>query len=177
MNQIWFCSDFHFGHNKDFIYKHRGFSSIEEHDEKLIENFNSKVKECDKTYFLGDFSFSNNIGKYLNRLNGKFICINGNHDKSLISYYKNTKQNKIESFIYGFLDTYINNQPITLCHFPMRFWEKSHYGAWHLHGHIHDKTDFEGKVLNVSMDNINCNPINFDELTIYMNKRPNNPLK
>ena len=41
MKKIYFSSDLHFSHNKDFIYKARGFTSIEEHDEEIIKRFNS----------------------------------------------------------------------------------------------------------------------------------------
>jgi hypothetical protein len=26
-------------------------------------------------------------------------------------------------------------QPIVLCHYAMRVWNRSHHGAWHLYGH------------------------------------------
>ena len=28
-------------------------------------------------------------------------------------------------------------QDIVLCHYAMRVWQKSHYGAWMLYGHSH----------------------------------------
>ena len=51
---IYLSSDFHFGHQKSFIYEPRGFSSIEEHDKKIIENWNSIVNPEDEVYCLGD---------------------------------------------------------------------------------------------------------------------------
>ena len=35
---IYFTSDLHFGDDKGFIYKPRGFNSIEDHDNTIIEN-------------------------------------------------------------------------------------------------------------------------------------------
>ena len=35
---IYFTSDTHFCHDKEFLYKPRGFSSIEEHDKTVVEN-------------------------------------------------------------------------------------------------------------------------------------------
>ena len=35
---IYFTSDWHFCHNKPFIYESRGFKSIEEMNEIIIEN-------------------------------------------------------------------------------------------------------------------------------------------
>ena len=51
---IYFTSDLHFGHDKDFIYKSRGFNSIEDHDNTIIENWNNIVTEDDDIYVLGD---------------------------------------------------------------------------------------------------------------------------
>lgn len=38
MRRIWVTSDLHIGHNKEFVYKERGFQSIEEHDSALLSN-------------------------------------------------------------------------------------------------------------------------------------------
>ena len=40
MGQMWFTSDLHFGHDKEFAYGPRGFQSVEEND-KTIEYLNS----------------------------------------------------------------------------------------------------------------------------------------
>lgn len=44
----------HFNHDKDFIYKARGFDSIQEHDIAIIENINEVVDKDDELYILGD---------------------------------------------------------------------------------------------------------------------------
>jgi calcineurin-like phosphoesterase family protein len=36
--KIWFTSDTHFGHQKEFIWGPRGFKSSKEHDEAIICN-------------------------------------------------------------------------------------------------------------------------------------------
>ena len=54
MGKIYLISDTHFNHNKDFVYKARGFNSIEEMNEKIIENWNSVVTDEDTIYVLGD---------------------------------------------------------------------------------------------------------------------------
>ena len=55
MGNIFLTSDLHFGHNKEFIYKVRGFNSIEEMNEAIIERWNSVVNNDDDVYVLGDF--------------------------------------------------------------------------------------------------------------------------
>ena len=54
MCRIWVTSDLHIGHNKEFVYKERGFQSIEEHDRALISNWNELVSPDDLVYVLGD---------------------------------------------------------------------------------------------------------------------------
>lgn len=45
MRRIWVTSDLHIGHNKEFVYKERGFQSIEEHDSALLSNWNELVSQ------------------------------------------------------------------------------------------------------------------------------------
>ena len=47
---IWFTSDLHLSHNKEFLYKPRGFSSVEEMNETIIENWNSLVSWDDEVW-------------------------------------------------------------------------------------------------------------------------------
>ena len=170
----WIISDYHFGHDKPFIYGPRGFNNAYEHRESLIENHNNLIANNDRVYFLGDFCFDNNFDFYLNRLNGKFVFIEGNHDKDFFKYLKNANSPKIESYNRGFIDIKLGEQPVTLCHFAMHSWNKSHFNSWHLYGHHHSKTDFGGKTLNVSVDNLNNKPICEEELFEYMKNRPDN---
>ena len=50
MRRIWVTSDLHIGHNKEFVYKERGFQSIEEHDSALLSNWNELVSPDDVVY-------------------------------------------------------------------------------------------------------------------------------
>ena len=172
--KTWFISDYHFGHNKPFIYQPRGFSNIFDHNESLIGVHNSLIHPGDKVYFLGDFCFDNNFDFWLNKLNGKFTFIEGNHDKDFFKYLKTTRSSNVESYNHGFIDIKLGEQPVTLCHYAMHSWNKSHFNAWHLYGHHHSKTDFGGKTLNVSVDNLDNKPICDEELFEYMSSRPDN---
>ena len=81
---IWFTSDTHFGHQNILKYTDRPFSSVEEMDEALIENWNNRVGDDDEIYHLGDVALCspNKLRKVLARLKGKIYLIRGNHDKS-----------------------------------------------------------------------------------------------
>ena len=60
MFMIYFTSDLHFNHNKNFIYESRGFKSIEEHDKEIIKNWNNIIKDNDDVYILGDLMLGDN---------------------------------------------------------------------------------------------------------------------
>ena len=82
MSEIWFTSDLHMMHNKDFLYEPRGFSNERDMCEALVENWNKIVKPEDTVYDLGDVALSDiqTATKYIKKLNGKHFLIRGNHD-------------------------------------------------------------------------------------------------
>ena len=51
MSKIYLASDWHFNHNKPFIYEPRGFTNIEEMNEAIIKRHNSVVDDDDDVYF------------------------------------------------------------------------------------------------------------------------------
>jgi calcineurin-like phosphoesterase family protein len=82
MNKIYFTSDFHFCHDKDFIYEPRGFSSVHEMNEQIIKNFNEVMDWTDSIYILGDCFLNNNEEgmKLLKQIPGRKFIVFGNHD-------------------------------------------------------------------------------------------------
>ena len=67
---IFFTSDLHLGHENCIRLCNRPFSSIEEMDETLIENWNRKVTGKDTVYILGDLIYRSKKPpeEYLRRL-------------------------------------------------------------------------------------------------------------
>ena len=91
---IYLISDWHFCHQRDFIYKPRGFNSPEEMNAAIIERHNAIVKPEDDVYCLGDCIMNNNEEgiKCINKLKGKIHVICGNHEtKTKIELYKKCK--------------------------------------------------------------------------------------
>jgi calcineurin-like phosphoesterase family protein len=166
----YFCSDQHFNHLR--MASMRGFATMEEMNEKIIENHNKVVRENGIVYCIGDFCFRGNPIEFLDRLNGHFYFIRGNHDQKKINSHK------IQYWNDGYYDIKLYGQKITLCHYPMVTWNCSHYGAWNLHGHHHHSTiiteKFPGKRMNVAMEAINLTPVSFDEVMAYMERQPDN---
>ena len=86
MSEIFFTSDLHFGHKNLLKFtKPRPFTTIEEHDQTIIDNWNSVVNQDDTVYVLGDIAMGMDPDKledYLKKLNGHKRLILGNHDRS-----------------------------------------------------------------------------------------------
>ncbi len=55
--ETFFTADTHFGHASILKHCTRPFTSVDEMDSALIENWNSIVSRKDSVYILGDFAF------------------------------------------------------------------------------------------------------------------------
>ena len=91
---IYLTSDFHFGHEKNFIWEPRGFGSWIEAAHKIIQNYNSVIDYDDTVYILGDCMLHDN--KFgltcLRQLKGHKYLAYGNHDTNdRIEIYKDAK--------------------------------------------------------------------------------------
>lgn len=84
MDRIYITADLHIGHNKPFLYEPRGFTSIYDHDQALIKNWNEIITDEDDVYILGDVMLNdiNYDVKIFNQLCGIKHIIKGNHDTS-----------------------------------------------------------------------------------------------
>jgi calcineurin-like phosphoesterase family protein len=165
---IFFTADTHFNHANIIRYCNRPFQTTEEMDEIIISNWNKDVNNSDTVYHLGDFAFRD-PKIYLKRLKGKIILIRGNHDykysKSTLDMFEN---------VYDLITIKLNNIPITLCHFAMRIWPKSHFNSWHLYGHSHSTLETYGKSHDVGVDNNCFTPLSLETLEVIMENKPNN---
>lgn len=158
---IYFVSDTHWSHSSILKYcpSTRGhFQSIEEHDERLISNWNKTVTNKDTVYHLGDFGFGSfeYLEKVFNRLNGEKILVKGNHDShSLKLGWKS---------IHEVLEIKYNKQYYVLCHFPMRSWNRMHYNSRHLYGHCHGNLNGIGYSCDVGVDCWNLKPVSIETI-------------
>ena len=174
--ETWFTADTHFGHANIIKYSKRPFADTVEMNEKIISNWNSVVKPGDLVYHLGDYTFGRNDFEFdatFKRLNGLIVLIKGNHDK--LAWANRHK-------FYAAHDSYheinVNGQDITLCHYAMRVWNKSHYGAWNLYGHSHGSLpdDPYSRSFDIGVDCHNFYPLSFDEVKAIMDKKLFKPI-
>ena len=174
MSKIWLTSDLHFLHNKEFLYKPRGFDSVEEMNEAIIERHNALVDDGDDVYICGDLCLGGggegalSAAKYLiERLNGKLHIILGNHDTSArIEMYKTCKN--VVDIKYADMIHY-KGYHFYLSHFPTitSNLEKESLKQCTicLYGHTHQQTSFYNEIpyiYHVGVDSHNCFPVLLD---------------
>lgn len=77
----YYTSDLHLGHI-NILSSRPQFSCLEEMEQTIISNWNSKVSATDTVYIIGDLSYraEKHISYYLKRLNGVKHLVIGNHD-------------------------------------------------------------------------------------------------
>jgi len=173
----YFSSDQHYFHKNICSHTNRPFASVEEMNEALIANHNAVVKPSDEVFYLGDFSFADDVKtlEILSRLNGNKSLIVGNHDRNIM----NNPSKFIGGMLFKTIDNYKeikrNNQSIVLFHYGMRTWNKAHHNAWHCYGHSHGNLPSFGKSVDVGVDakfiTNEYRPIAFDELKVFMDAR------
>jgi calcineurin-like phosphoesterase family protein len=162
-HKTFFIADLHFGHKNILEFSRGQFKTIEEHDQTLIDNWNSVVRDVDTVWILGDFCFGKKNLEIASKLNGTKKLIMGNHDllsmKEYIKYF-----NKI----YGCFKLH----DCILTHMPIVFGITNDLNRfkYNIHGHSHNETicmktlPIAKKYKCVSCEQINYTPITYEEL-------------
>lgn len=165
---IYLISDTHFNHDKPFIYEPRGFSSVDDMNKTIINNWNGIVTDQDDIYVLGDFFLGTDtdyIRDTIGNLRGKIHLIIGNHDTpAKIELYKELR---ICEVLYA-----------TQIKFKKRLFYLSHYptltatlqsnpekAIFNLFGHTHSKDKFYENspyMYNVAVDANDNAPVSID---------------
>ena len=174
---IYFTSDLHFGHDRDFIYGPRGFACIAEHDEALISCWNSTVTGDDTIYVLGDIMLKDNEHgiECWNRLKGKKKVIWGNHDsnprRELISQCPGTE-------VLGFANVFVYKEhAFYLSHYPSltaNYDDSRTKRVINICGHTHAKDRFadidKGYIYHVEPDCHGNRPVSVEEIISDLHK-------
>lgn len=161
---IWFTSDLHFGHDRQFVYGPRGFYSVDSMNVTQLIAYNSVVNPDDRVFILGDLTLGDleSAKEYLTQLNGKITVIRGNHDTDRrVEFYKSLGWE-----VYDALRVRWDQYTFFLCHYPtMTFNLETEYltqTTINLYGHTHQKTNFYNDIpycYHVGVDSHNCFPV------------------
>jgi len=153
---IFLTSDLHFGQRNIIrLGKGRPFDNIQEHDQALIDNWNSVVKAGDLVYVLGDFSIETNIDnirKPLSKLCGQKILILGNHDHKKVHLQLRMEKlwqavyeyTSIKAIMEGDQKVYFRLFHMPILEFDGAFknWRKNEKYI-HAYGHIHNANNYD----------------------------------
>lgn len=170
-------SDTHFGHKSTLKFEPepRPFTSVEEMNHVMIQNWNSVVRPEDTVYHLGDFAYkcsSGMIRSIFRQLNGDIVFIKGNHDGDTLKV--NKTENRFKS-VEGWLTIEHEGWKYFLCHFPVFGWHHKEKGAIHIHGHMHGLLTpaFQHpRKIDVSVEVINYTPILLNTIPTRLNLVP-----
>jgi calcineurin-like phosphoesterase family protein len=124
---LWFTSDNHFSHVRINELAGRPFSSVEEGNEVMVENWNRVVSPTDDVWVIGDFVMGQKSEtlSIVSRLNGNIFLVPGNHD-GVFSQSKKREEWKIKYNDVGItilpeqMTIKINGLMVDVCHFPYR---------------------------------------------------------
>lgn len=145
----YYISDLHFGHTAmNQSMDKRGFSSLEEMEDYMIEKWNKKVKKNDEVVVLGDLCMRN--AEYTNhiidRLKGRIFLITGNHDRRYLKG-RGFRTEKLR-LLGPYAELNDAGRKVILCHYPVMFYngqyrldENGNPKTYMLYGHVHDTQD------------------------------------
>lgn len=160
--EVFVISDTHFGHENIIRYCDRPFSSAEEMDEYMVQEWNRLVKPGDRVYHLGDVYMgctAEYADKLLGRLNGQKRLILGNHDDGkdpvLHKHFRKIyvwKMFKEESL----LASHVPVHPSTLNEGPG--------DLVNVHGHIHSNKSPENRYVNACVEHWGYRPVHLEEI-------------
>lgn len=191
--KLFFTSDTHYGHanicsaTTSWVGAEnltRDFKSLEQMNDTIVDNINTKVGEDDILIHLGDWSFGgfDNIKQLRDRIVCKNIHLTyGNHDHHI----RNNKED-IQSIFsstqdYLHLDLRRPNGKLMdkfsfVCmHYPIASWDGMNDGVIHLHGHVHLPPHLriaDGKAMDVGVDGNGLDPISLDEVLALLKNQP-----
>ena len=171
VGKIFLTSDTHFGHDREFIWKVRGFNSVGEMNETIVQKWNETVSVEDDVYILGDVILGDpsNI-EYVKRLNGKIHIVLGNHDTSKREEMYRNLQNVVEVAEVGIRLKYKKHH-FVLTHYPMMTGnlekESLKQMSLNLYGHTHQASNFYNDMpfmYHVGVDSHDCYPVLLDDV-------------
>jgi len=161
---IWFTADWHLGHRGILAHAARPWKDTDEMDFYLTDMLIRTLGPGDRLYLGGDMAWRKPQLEYLLSLCPvETFAILGNHDKPFRKIYEAHCK-----WVGNLLDTNIEGQSVTISHYAMRVWNKSHYGAWNLYGHSHGSLPPIGMQYDIGIDNNNLNMLNWEMIKHIM---------
>lgn len=167
---IFFCSDYHFGHEKPYTeftrpdgsFLRHEFANADAGDEAMIDRHNAVVRDNDRVYMVGDICFHKKHLYKVGQMRGRKVLIKGNHDlleaQDYLQYFDDIRG--VHQFS-GMVITHIPIHPGSLARWGLN-----------VHGHLHwnqvmmprESDGPDERYFNVSVERINYTPISLEEI-------------
>lgn len=138
--RTWVTSDLHFGHANIMKFcpqsRARYKNDVNYMNEQMVAEWNETIAPEDTVYILGDVAFlpAAKAVAFMNRLNGKKILVEGNHDRKLL---QDPAFRSCFVEVHKYLDINYEGTKVVMFHYPIAEWDQMHRGSVHLHGHLH----------------------------------------
>ncbi len=136
---IYVTADPHFYHENIIKYTNRPFSGFREMNAAMTENWNQSVGDDDEVYILGDLTLrdEDDAEQLLESLHGRKYLLRGNHD-----YFAEDYRGHNLEWVKDYYELKVGKNLFVLCHYPFAEWNRQRHGAYHLHGHQHNHSDY-----------------------------------
>ncbi|ELZ42404.1 hypothetical protein C463_10840 [Halorubrum californiense DSM 19288] len=165
----YLISDLHLDHDNIIDYCDRPFSSVEEMNETIVENWNDSIDPGDEVLYGGDLTIQSSASAlldWLDELNGEIVFVLGNHDNTVLE-----KLDRVQ-FVREYQFEY-RGVPFHAVHDPAD--DPSNPKGWLLHGHHHNNwpgqfplIDHNNRRVNFSVELLDYKPLNTDRLVDYL---------
>jgi calcineurin-like phosphoesterase family protein len=186
-NNLYVTSDTHFHHDREFVWKRRGYENATQMTDDMINTINTVVGKNGILLHLGDFCLNTTQEMYediMSRLDVKEIwMLWGNHNNPIQRNYGGSVCQIAASVCGTFVKylghyfTFSKSRRKYVCfHFPITDWDGMSYGVAHLCGHSHgghqlsrpeDKTH---KILDCGWD-LHRKPLTMKEVEIIIDSK------
>ena len=164
--KIFVTSNQQFGRPNAIEMTKRPFSSVEEMNETLLNNWNSTVSPEDRVYVLGNFAWDPETAEdIINSLNGDIIVIGGEFDTALeeLDAMNNLLPNVTyhDSAIEYFMDA-----GATMSYWPLLDWPGKRKGIISVIGHAGENygSDHNNGIINCSCDRWDFKPVELSKI-------------
>lgn len=190
---MYFTSDLHLGHIYVALNTGRPFTTVEEHDQAIIDNWNKVVrKKNDIVWVLGDLSVdsgSKHALEIIKSLNGRKRLVTGNHDRAWAgkSDFWKYVPDYLEAFevVTPFARAKIGPENVMLSHFPYAgdHYDQDRFEPYRLrsslttllHGHTHSANKYSKFAMidqvHVGVDAWNFTPVSQDQISTLLKEQ------
>lgn len=158
---VYFSSDHHFGHAAARGFYRRPFSSVDEMDREMIQNWNAVVEFDDEVWHLGDFAVRQTperVASLLTALHGRKHLIVGNNDDAGVTGCVGWESVQL------YAEVTVDGTKLVLCHYPFRTWRNMGKGWVNLHGHSHGRLKPLPRQFDVGVDAWDFRPVRLEQM-------------